>query len=135
GRMTVYRTSGNPYGHIILRGGDTGPNFDAKSVESACQSLAEFDLPQRLIVDFSHANCEKQHRKQLDVAQDICNQLKAGSTYIAGIMAESFITEGNQPMTDLDNLTYGQSITDPCLSWEHTAQMLDMLATAVKESR
>ncbi|EHD2249054.1 3-deoxy-7-phosphoheptulonate synthase, partial [Vibrio vulnificus] len=110
-------------------------NFDAKSVESACQSLAEFDLPQRLIVDFSHANCEKQHRKQLDVAQDICNQLKAGSTYIAGIMAESFITEGNQPMTDLDNLTYGQSITDPCLSWEHTAQMLDMLATAVKESR
>ncbi|MGF1741499.1 3-deoxy-7-phosphoheptulonate synthase [Vibrio profundum] len=132
GRMTVYRTSGNPHGHVILRGGDTGPNFDQASVESACQRLAEFDLPARLVVDFSHANCQKQHRKQLDVAKDICAQIKSGGGHIAGIMAESFIEEGNQPMDDLSALKYGQSITDPCLSWEHTIEMLDMLADAVK---
>ncbi|ELB2819324.1 3-deoxy-7-phosphoheptulonate synthase [Vibrio alginolyticus] len=135
GRMTVYRTSGNPYGHIILRGGEKGPNFNEASVKQACNALAEFGLPQRLVVDFSHANCQKQHRKQIDVAQDICNQIKSGSTRIAGIMAESFILEGNQPMTDINNLTYGQSITDPCLGWEDTATMLDMLASAVKSRK
>ncbi|MGY0616137.1 3-deoxy-7-phosphoheptulonate synthase [Vibrio sp. FJH11] len=135
GRMTVYRTSGNPYGHIILRGGEKGPNFDEASVKQACDALAEFDLPQRLVVDFSHANCQKQHRKQIDVARDICNQIKSGSTRIAGIMAESFIVEGNQPMTDINNLTYGQSITDPCLSWDDTVTMLDMLADAVKSGK
>ncbi|WP_162046405.1 3-deoxy-7-phosphoheptulonate synthase [Vibrio taketomensis] len=132
GRMTVYRTSGNPFGHVILRGGDQGPNFDAQSIEVACKQLAEFDLPQRLVVDFSHANCQKQHRKQIDVAKDICEQIKSGSTYIAGIMAESFIVEGNQPMDDISSLTYGKSITDPCLSWEDTATMLELLANAVK---
>lgn len=135
GRMTVYRTSGNPFGHIILRGGEKGPNFDEDSIKQACNALAEFDLPQRLIVDFSHANCQKQHKKQLDVAKDICNQIKSGSTRVAGIMAESFIIEGNQPMTDINNLTYGQSITDPCLSWEDTVTMLDMLADAVKSTK
>ncbi|MGP8305069.1 3-deoxy-7-phosphoheptulonate synthase [Vibrio sp. YIC-376] len=135
GRMTVYRTSGNPYGHIILRGGEKGPNYDEASIKQACDALAEFDLPQRLIVDFSHANCQKQHRKQIDVARDICNQIKSGSTRIAGIMAESFIVEGNQPMTDINNLTYGQSITDPCLGWDDTVTMLDMLADAVKSSK
>ncbi|MGY3569698.1 3-deoxy-7-phosphoheptulonate synthase [Vibrio paucivorans] len=132
GRMTVYCTSGNPYGHVILRGGDTGPNYDAQSVEAACKQLEQFDLPQKLVVDFSHANCEKQHRKQLEVTNDVCEQIKSGKGYIAGIMAESFIIEGNQPMCDLDNLTYGQSITDPCLGWEDTVEMLDMLADAVK---
>ncbi len=135
GRMTVYRTSGNPFGHIILRGGEKGPNFDEASIKQACDTLSEFDLPQRLVVDFSHANCQKQHRKQIDVARDICNQIKSGSTRIAGIMAESFIVEGNQPMTDINNLTYGQSITDPCLSWEDTVTILDMLADAVKASK
>ncbi|MEZ9233413.1 3-deoxy-7-phosphoheptulonate synthase [Vibrio amylolyticus] len=132
GRMTVYRTSGNPHGHIILRGGDQGPNFDADSVEEACKKLDEVSLPTRLVVDFSHANCEKQHRKQIDVARDICEQIKSGKNRIAGVMAESFIVEGNQSMCDLNNLTYGQSITDPCLSWEDTETMLEMLANAVK---
>ncbi len=135
GRMTVYRTSGNPFGHIILRGGEKGPNFDQASIKQTCDALANFYLPQLLIVDFSHANCQKQHKKQLEVARDICEQIKSGSTRIAGIMAESFIIEGNQPMTDINNLTYGQSITDPCLSWEDTVTMLDMLADAVKTSK
>ncbi|RCS73215.1 3-deoxy-7-phosphoheptulonate synthase [Vibrio casei] len=132
GRMTVYRTSGNPYGHTILRGGDTGPNFDSSSVTSACHQLNEVGLTPRLVVDFSHANCQKEHRKQLEVAKDICQQIESGSTYIAGIMAESFIEEGNQPMNDLNALTYGKSITDPCLSWQDTVTMLDMLANAIK---
>ncbi|NNN45177.1 MULTISPECIES: 3-deoxy-7-phosphoheptulonate synthase [unclassified Vibrio] len=135
GRMTVYRTSGNPFGHIILRGGETGPNFDQASVAHACAQLAQFQLPQRLVVDFSHANCQKQHRKQLEVAEVICQQLESGSTKIAGIMAESFIVEGNQSMGDLNNLTYGQSITDPCLSWEDTNLMIARLAKAVKIKR
>ncbi|WP_456297351.1 3-deoxy-7-phosphoheptulonate synthase [Vibrio sp. AK197] len=133
GRMTVYRTSGNPYGHVILRGGANGPNYDAQSVEQACQQLAEFNLPQRLVVDFSHANCEKQHRKQLDVAKTICEQIISGKNQVAGIMAESFIKEGNQSMADLNNLEYGKSITDPCLSWDDTETMLEMLAAAVKQ--
>ncbi|MGF1747762.1 3-deoxy-7-phosphoheptulonate synthase [Vibrio cionasavignyae] len=133
GRMTVYRTSGNPHGHIILRGGDTGPNFDEGSIASACEQLASFDLPQRLIVDFSHANCEKQHRKQLDVAEEIGRQIIAGSHKVAGIMAESFIEEGNQSMSDINNLEYGKSITDPCLSWSDTVDMLNILADAVKQ--
>lgn len=132
GRMTVYRTSGNPYGHVILRGGDKGPNFDDHSVNEACKQLSEVDLPQRLVVDFSHANCQKQHRKQIDVAKDICHQIKSGKNHIAGIMAESFIIEGNQPMHDINSLTYGQSITDPCLSWEDTEHMLELLADAVQ---
>ncbi|WP_165311319.1 3-deoxy-7-phosphoheptulonate synthase [Vibrio ziniensis] len=135
GRMTVYRTAGNPFGHVILRGGESGPNFDAASIDNACQQLAQFNLPERLVVDFSHANCEKQHRKQLDVAQNICEQIESGSHKIAGIMAESFIEEGNQSMVDLDNLTYGQSITDPCLGWEDTKTMLAMLAKSIKLRR
>ncbi|MGR5470934.1 3-deoxy-7-phosphoheptulonate synthase, partial [Vibrio astriarenae] len=78
---------------------------------------------------------QKQHRKQIDVAADICDQIKSGSTRIAGIMAESFIIEGNQPMTDINNLTYGQSITDPCLGWDDTVTILDMLSDAVKSSK
>lgn len=132
GRMTVYRTAGNPFGHVILRGGDTGPNFDSQSVANACEQLAAVGLPERLVVDFSHANCQKQHRKQLEVAQNICDQIRSGSHKVAGIMAESFIEEGNQPMNDLDNLKYGCSVTDPCLSWDHTEEMLDMLASAIK---
>ncbi len=135
GRMTVYRTSGNPFGHVILRGGESGPNFDADSIDDACNQLAQFDLPQRLVVDFSHANCQKQHRKQLDVAKNICQQIESGSHKIAGIMAESFIEEGNQPMADLNNLSYGQSITDPCLGWEDTKAMLSILAEAIQVRR
>ncbi len=133
GRMTVYRTSGNPYGHIILRGGDQGTNYDSHSVADVCSKLKAVDLPTKLVIDFSHANCQKMHRKQLDVAKDVCDQIRSGSHYIAGIMAESFIEEGNQPMNDLSNLTYGQSITDPCLGWQDTEHMLDMLSSAIKE--
>ncbi|WP_413110233.1 3-deoxy-7-phosphoheptulonate synthase [Thaumasiovibrio sp. DFM-14] len=129
GNMTVYQTSGNPYGHIILRGGKT-PNFDADSIAQCCNALSSFSLPQRLVVDFSHGNCLKEHKRQLDVCDSICEQLAQGSTSIAGIMAESFLVEGNQPIAPKPTLTYGQSITDACLSWEDSAELLERLAMA-----
>ncbi|OLQ71699.1 3-deoxy-7-phosphoheptulonate synthase [Photobacterium proteolyticum] len=133
GEMTIYRTSGNPYGHVILRGGKM-PNYHQEDISASCETLASFDLPTRLVVDFSHGNCQKQHKRQLDVAADICEQIKSGSNFIAGIMAESFIEEGTQAVDikQLDKLTYGQSITDPCINWTDTVAMLDMLADAIK---
>ncbi|MEG1212271.1 MAG: 3-deoxy-7-phosphoheptulonate synthase AroH, partial [Leclercia sp.] len=130
GQMTIYQTSGNPYGHIIMRGGKQ-PNYHAQDIAEACDTLREFDLPEQLVVDFSHGNCQKQHRRQLDVCDDICQQIRNGSTAIAGIMAESFLREGTQKVVVGQPITYGQSITDPCLSWDDTALLLEKLATAV----
>ncbi|EOV8960619.1 3-deoxy-7-phosphoheptulonate synthase [Cronobacter turicensis] len=133
GQMTIYQTSGNPYGHIIMRGGKT-PNYHAAAINEACETLREFNLPERLVVDFSHGNCQKQHRRQLDVCDDICEQIRAGSTALAGVMVESFIVEGTQKITPGTPLTYGQSITDPCLGWDDSETLLERLAQAV-ESR
>ncbi|RRA40358.1 3-deoxy-7-phosphoheptulonate synthase, partial [Cronobacter sakazakii] len=114
-------------------GGKT-PNYHAEAIRDACEALREFDLPQRLVVDFSHGNCQKQHRRQLDVCDDICQQIRAGSTGIAGVMVESFLVEGTQKITPGTPLTYGQSITDPCLGWDDSETLLERLARAV-ESR
>lgn len=129
GQMTIYQTSGNPYGHVIMRGGKQ-PNYRADDIAAACDSLHEFDLPEQLVIDFSHGNCQKQHRRQLDVCEDVCNQIRNGSRAIAGVMAESFIREGTQKIVAGQPLVYGQSITDPCLNWEDTETLLDMLAEA-----
>ncbi|CNE16125.1 3-deoxy-7-phosphoheptulonate synthase [Yersinia mollaretii] len=130
GQMTIYQTSGNPHGHIIMRGGKT-PNYGAADIAAACDSLREFDLPEHLVVDFSHGNCQKMHRRQLEVAADIGQQIRAGSTAIVGVMAESFLIEGTQKIVAGQPLTYGQSITDPCLNWADTEQLLSLLADAV----
>lgn len=130
GQMTIYQTQGNPYGHIIMRGGKR-PNYSAGDIADACDKLREFDLPEHLVVDFSHGNCQKIHRRQLDVARDIAQQIKDGSSAIAGVMAESFLLEGTQKMIAGQPLTYGQSITDPCLSWQDTELLLALLAEAV----
>ncbi|MEJ1267766.1 hypothetical protein WDV93_12200 [Pantoea ananatis] len=95
GQMTIYQTSGNPHGHVILRGGKQ-PNYHAGDVAEAAACLAEFGLPQQLVIDFSHGNCLKQHRRQRDVALDVSGQIKSGSRAVAGVMIESFIEEGNQ---------------------------------------
>ncbi len=129
GQMTIYQTSGNPYGHIIMRGGKR-PNYHAEDIAAAGEALREFDLPEQLVVDFSHGNCQKQHRRQLEVCADICQQIRAGSTAIAGIMAESFLQEGTQKVVPGQPLTWGQSITDPCLSWEDSERLLSELAAA-----
>ncbi|MEL2241385.1 3-deoxy-7-phosphoheptulonate synthase AroH [Leclercia adecarboxylata] len=130
GQMTIYQTSGNPYGHIIMRGGKQ-PNYHPQDIAEACDTLREFDLPEQLVIDFSHGNCQKQHRRQLDVCDEVCQQIRNGSSAIAGIMAESFLREGTQKVVVGQPITYGQSITDPCLSWEDTEVLLDKLAAAV----
>jgi 3-deoxy-7-phosphoheptulonate synthase len=130
GHMTIYQTSGNPYGHIIMRGGKK-PNFYAEDIASACETLREFNLPEQLVVDFSHGNCQKQHRRQLEVCDDVCQQIRAGSSAIAGVMVESFLQEGTQKIVAGQPLVYGQSITDPCLNWEDSETLLDRLAAAV----
>lgn len=129
GQMTIYQTSGNPYGHIIMRGGKR-PNYHAADIAAAGEALRKFDLPEQLVVDFSHGNCQKQHRRQLEVCANICQQIREGSTAIAGIMAESFLAEGTQKVIPGQPLIWGQSITDPCLSWEDSEKMLAELAAA-----
>ncbi|QPB79339.1 3-deoxy-7-phosphoheptulonate synthase [Proteus sp. GOKU] len=133
GRMTIYQTSGNPYGHIIMRGGKK-PNYHASDIADAVDALKQVDLPEYLIIDFSHGNCEKIHRRQLEVARNVGQQIKDGSQAIVGVMAESFLQEGSQKVVQNKPLNYGQSITDPCLSWNDTEQLLELLAQAV-ESR
>ncbi|RPD98379.1 3-deoxy-7-phosphoheptulonate synthase [Candidatus Pantoea deserta] len=133
GQMTIYQTSGNPHGHVILRGGKA-PNYHAEDVAAAAASLREFNLPEQLVIDFSHGNCLKQHRRQMDVAADVAQQIRAGSRAVAGVMIESFIEEGNQKVVAGEPLVYGQSITDPCLGWQQSETVLSLLAEAV-ESR
>ncbi|MDR0219086.1 MAG: 3-deoxy-7-phosphoheptulonate synthase [Enterobacteriaceae bacterium] len=132
GQMTIYQTSGNPHGHIIMRGGKK-PNYGAEDIAETCEKLREFNLAERLIIDCSHGNCQKVHRRQLDIARNISQQLQSGSTTIAGVMAESFLVEGTQKIMQGEPLTYGQSITDPCLSWQDTEQFLAILAEAVEQ--
>ncbi|SFN42960.1 3-deoxy-7-phosphoheptulonate synthase [Xenorhabdus japonica] len=131
GQMTIYQTNGNPYGHIIMRGGKK-PNYSAEDIATTCHKLREFHLPQRLIVDCSHANCQKIHRRQLDIARNIGEQIQSGSTAIAGVMAESFLVEGTQKVNQGESLTYGQSITDPCLGWQDTEKFINILDEAMK---
>ncbi|RTF72093.1 3-deoxy-7-phosphoheptulonate synthase [Serratia marcescens] len=130
GQVCLLQTQGNPDGHVILRGGKT-PNYHASDIAAACDSLREFDLPEHLVIDFSHGNCQKMHRRQLEVADNVCQQIRAGSAAITGVMAESFLVEGTQKIVAGQPLTYGQSITDPCLSWSDSEQLLAMLADAV----
>ena len=130
GQMTIYQTSGNPHGHVILRGGKA-PNYHADDVAAAAASLREYSLPEQLVIDFSHGNCLKQHRRQKEVAADVAQQIRSGSRAVAGVMIESFIEEGNQKVVAGQPLVYGQSITDPCLGWQDSETVLSLLAEAV----
>lgn len=131
GQMTIYQTSGNPYGHVIMRGGKQ-PNYHAEDIAAACAALSEHQLAPHLVIDFSHGNSQKKHRQQLAVCDDVCNQIAEGSRAIVGIMAESFLEEGSQSMVAGKPLVYGQSITDACLHWNDTVVLLNKLSTAVK---
>ncbi|MFF7940630.1 3-deoxy-7-phosphoheptulonate synthase [Nocardia gamkensis] len=137
GRSALIRTTGNPDCHVILRGGSNGPNYDAASVAEACLRLEKASLPERIVVDASHGNSNKDHNKQVDVVTDIARRLAAGDTAVVGVMLESFLVAGRQDLTlgHADELAYGQSITDACLDWETTASQLDRLAEAVRQRR
>ncbi len=134
GQVAIVETRGNDDCHIILRGGKN-PNYEAGSVESACQELAAAKLPQRLMVDFSHANSSKQYRRQVDVAKNVAAQVAGGSRKIVGVMIESHLVEGRQDLLPGKPLQFGQSITDACLGWDDSVGVLDTLAQAVKARR
>ncbi len=138
GQVAIVQTNGNPDCHVILRGGKA-PNFDAASVEAACQELVKAKLPARLMVDCSHANSSKQHEKQVEVAKDIADQISGGSTRVFGVMVESHLKAGAQKFTpgkdDAAKLTYGQSITDACLGWDESLASLEVLSQAVATRR
>ena len=134
GQVAIVQTNGNHHCHVILRGGKT-PNYDAQSVSAACKDLAAAKLPATLMVDCSHANSSKQHEKQLDVARSVAGQLASGSSSVFGVMVESHLQPGAQKFSpgkdDAGKLEYGKSITDACLGWEHSLELLDLLSRSV----
>ena len=138
GQVAIVETAGNPDCHVILRGGKA-PNYDAASVDAAVKDLEAAKLPLSLMVDFSHANSAKQHERQVDVAKDIAAQVGGGSTKVFGVMVESHLCAGAQKFTpgkdDPSKLVYGQSITDACIGWAHTEEVLQVLSDAVKARR
>jgi len=138
GSVSVVQTKGNPDCHVILRGGKA-PNYDAASVDAACKDLAAAKLPASLMVDCSHANSSKQHEKQLEVARDIAAQMSGGSKQIFGVMVESHLHGGAQKFTpgkdDPAKLEFGKSITDACLHWEDSLQVVQVLSDAVQARR
>ena len=134
GRSAIFETTGNPYCHLILRGGPQ-PNYDMFSVDDACAMLAKAKLPESIMIDASHANSRKQPARQIAVAEDIASQVERGDHRIVGLMLESFIEAGRQDVVDRDKLVYGQSITDPCMDWEQTVVALQILSGAVRQRR
>jgi 3-deoxy-7-phosphoheptulonate synthase len=136
GRAALISTAGNETGHIILRGGRGAPNYDTGNVTRAVALLARAGLAPRLIVDASHANSGKDHVRQAVVLRELADQVRAGEP-IAGVMAESFLVPGNQSLTDagLGGLVYGKSVTDACIGWAETAELLDLLASSARARR
>lgn len=133
GLAAIVSTHGNDACHVILRGSDKGPNYAPKFIQETITMLNSADLTPHIMVDCSHGNSSKDHKRQPMVAQDVCAQLRDGETAICGVMLESNIEEGNQKLSD--DLNYGQSITDACLSWDMTTPVLDELAKAVQQRR
>lgn len=135
GQVAIFETAGNPDTHVILRGGSRGTNYDARSVDASCAALSKAGLPQRVMIDFSHANSRKQHRLQMEVARDVADQIASGEERIIGVMIESHLIEGRQDIGPRDQMTYGQSVTDACLGWEDSSIVLHELADAVARRR
>jgi 3-deoxy-7-phosphoheptulonate synthase len=136
GVVAIFQTSGNPDAHVILRGGSrTGPNYGAEFVTDAVARIRKAGLDSRLVVDCSHGNSSKDHRRQPLVAADVAAQVAAGSGAIAGVMIESHLVEGRQDWKGKEASAYGCSITDACISFEQTVPVLAELAAAVRARR
>ncbi len=125
GHSAIVHTAGNPDCHVILRGGKE-PNYSAEHVQAAAAQLAKAGVTPKLMVDFSHANSRKDYTRQMEVARDVAQQLKNGEQNIMGIMVESHLVEGRQDKPE----TYGQSITDACIGWDTTEELLALMAEA-----
>jgi 3-deoxy-7-phosphoheptulonate synthase len=134
GHSAIVSTNGNEDCHVILRGGKQ-PNYDAASVDAACQDLANAGLAARVMVDFSHANSRKDFKRQLEVAEDCATQLANGEERIFGVMIESHLKEGRQDLVPGKPLAKGVSITDACLGWEDSVRSLEILSDGVRKRR
>jgi 3-deoxy-7-phosphoheptulonate synthase len=133
GTPAILHTSGNPDCHLVLRGGGGKPNYGPADVEASLRLLRTAGLPQRLVIDCSHGNSGKDHLRQPTVAEDVAGQMAAGQRGISGVMLESFLVPGRQDLGG--DLTYGQSVTDACMGWEPTVEVLERLATASAKRR
>jgi len=134
GHSAIVSTQGNEDCHVILRGGKT-PNYDAASVDATCQDIGKMGLAQRVMIDASHANSSKKPENQPLVIDDIACQVQAGDARIIGVMVESHLEAGRQDLVPGQSLKYGQSITDGCIGWDDSVNVLARLATAVQERR
>ncbi len=135
GHSAIFSTTGNDDCHIILRGGNGKPNYDSESIEQAAEQLEQNGLRAAIMVDCSHANSNKDYRRQADVCRDVAGQIGQGERRIFGVMMESNLVEGRQDVIKGQKLTYGQSITDACIAWETTEVLLQELAQAVRQRR
>ncbi|MDD2761424.1 MAG: 3-deoxy-7-phosphoheptulonate synthase AroG [Methylomonas sp.] len=135
GRSAIFSTRGNEDAHIILRGGNNRPNYDEVSVEQVAEGLEQGGLRPNIMIDFSHANCQKKYEKQMHVAEDVAGQIAGGDVRIIGAMVESHLVEGRQDVVEGKPLVFGQSITDPCLGWDDSVKLLNELAVAVQQRR
>jgi len=139
GISAIVETTGNSYGHMILRGGNKGTNYDEQSISDCATHLSAHDLPVKIMIDMSHGNSQKQFKRQLDVGKEICRQLKEADTRneILGVMIESNLVEGRQniPKEGKEKLVYGQSVTDSCIGWEDTEKLIYDLQEAAKARR
>lgn len=125
GQTAIIKTTGNVWGHLIMRGGSQGPNYDRDSVRQAMQTLEKHQLPNYIMIDCSHANSNKDYKRQEAVLEDVICQRAEGNASLMGVMLESNLLEGNQPIpSDLSQLRYGVSITDGCMDWETTERIL-----------
>ncbi len=135
GHTAIFSTSGNEDGHVILRGGRQ-PNYDSGSVQAAAAALEDSGIsPTRIMIDFSHANSRKQPRRQMEVGADVMRQIAGGENRVMGVMIESHLVEGRQDVEPGGELVHGQSITDACLGWDDTSELLKQLAESVKTRR
>ena len=136
GVSAIVSTSGNDSCHLILRGGKKGPNYEKEYIDEAATMLREQGLPESVMIDCSHGNSLKDFRNQPLVAKNIAHQIQAGSKVITSVMIESNLVEGNQKLKeDLASMTHGQSVTDACIGWNDTIEVLDGLASAVRARR
>ena len=133
GVSAIVTTTGNDCCHLILRGGKSGPNYTAEEIAPVAARLRETGLPEQLMIDCSHGNSLKDYRNQPKVAANLCAQIAGGSRAIASVMVESNLVEGNQGISD--DMTYGQSVTDACINWHTTEEVLEEFARAVRARR
>ena len=133
GHASIVSTTGNPYGHLVLRGGKNGTNYHLDAINLIADELSQFKMPSKVMVDCSHGNSNKDFRRQSEVLREVASQLKSGSKNVMGVMIESHLVEGNQKLnSDLSKLTYGQSVTDACINFSTTEVLLEELAESVK---